>query len=344
GRPAGAPGRPGPPGEAGGEPRPVRGDHGGDGDDRAALPDRAPRRALLRDEPRAERRRAGGGTGRLARPRHPRPPAGDGPARALSRGALQLGPRRVRGDGDPSARHPRRRRRRRAHEPDLRRRRADLRPRVLGVAPARADARGGGPEAHLRAGERLGPRRAGARPARRVRRSERRGPRSPRPGSGRGAARPPGRRRQPEPGRRRLRGDRREWPRDRTRRRRDGRAPRPRAGGHGGLAVRETREAFRAFLDLVRDSDAVFLEGPRAVRDEVSVLEGYRWLTEILSVALECYLWADADRPSFVEIVGPTRKFGGDNADAYYSFAPLDPRRTYRVTGRNGDACYLSLC
>jgi hypothetical protein len=108
--------------------------------------------------------------------------------------------------------------------------------------------------------------------------------------------------------------------------------------------VRETREAFQALLDLVRDSDAVFLEGPRAVKDEVSILEGYRWLTEVLSVALECYLWADADRPTFVEIVGPTRKFGGDNADAYYSFAPLDPRRTYRVVGRKGDACYLSLC
>ncbi len=104
-----------------------------------------------------------------------------------------------------------------------------------------------------------------------------------------------------------------------------------------------TTAAFRELLDLVRDGDQLFLTGPRAVGDEVTVVEGYRWLTEVLAVALECYLWADAARPSIVPIVGPTRKFGGDNADAFYQFAPLDPRRTYRLRGRRGDAVYLSI-
>src|SRR5512140_3261209 len=107
--------------------------------------------------------------------------------------------------------------------------------------------------------------------------------------------------------------------------------------------VYETTAAFRELIDLIRDSDQQFLTGMRAVGDESSVLEGYRWLTEVLSVAPDCYLWADADRPSIVPIVGPTRKFGGDNADAYYYFAPLDPRRTYRLRGKRGDAAYLSL-
>jgi len=80
------------------------------------------------------------------------------------------------------------------------------------------------------------------------------------------------------------------------------------------------------------------------VPDEVSALEGYRWLTEVLGVALDCYLHADAAHPAFVRLVSPTRKFGGDNADAVYHFAPLDPARTYRVRGRMGDAVYLSLC
>ena len=105
----------------------------------------------------------------------------------------------------------------------------------------------------------------------------------------------------------------------------------------------ETTAAFHELIELIRDSDQHFLTGPRAVGDESSVLEGYRWLTEVLSVALDCYLWADADRPSIVPIVGPTRKFGGDNADAYYYFAPLDPRRTYRLRGTRGDAVYLSI-
>lgn len=104
----------------------------------------------------------------------------------------------------------------------------------------------------------------------------------------------------------------------------------------------ETTAAFKELIDLIRDSDALFLEGPRAV-DDASVLEGYRWLTEILSVALDCYLWADEARPTIVPIVGPTRKFGGDNADAMYTFAPLHPERSYRIRGVRGDACYLSL-
>ena len=104
----------------------------------------------------------------------------------------------------------------------------------------------------------------------------------------------------------------------------------------------ETTSAFRELIDLVREADAPFLDGPRAV-DDLSALEGYRYLTEVLSVALDCYLWADPDRPSFVPLVGPTRKFGGDNADAFYHFAALRPDRTYTIRGRRGDACYLSL-
>jgi hypothetical protein len=102
--------------------------------------------------------------------------------------------------------------------------------------------------------------------------------------------------------------------------------------------------AFRELLDVLRDADAIFLDGPRAVPDDVSVMEGYRWLTEVLGVALDCYLMADPARPHFVALVSPTRKFGGDNADAFYYFAPVDPTRTYRIRGRKGDAVYLSLC
>jgi hypothetical protein len=100
--------------------------------------------------------------------------------------------------------------------------------------------------------------------------------------------------------------------------------------------------AFHELLDLIRDGDAAFLAGPRAV-DDLSVLEGYRYLTEVLSVSLDCFLWADTERPTIVPIVGPTRKFGGDNADAFYHYAAIDPDRTYRLSGRRGDACYLSV-
>src|SRR5436190_287304 len=94
----------------------------------------------------------------------------------------------------------------------------------------------------------------------------------------------------------------------------------------------ESAAAFRDLLDVLRDADQNFLDGFRAVADDV------------FSVALDIYVTTDAARPELVKIVSPTRKFGGDNADAYYSFAPIDPSRAYRVHGRMGDAVYLSLC
>jgi hypothetical protein len=105
----------------------------------------------------------------------------------------------------------------------------------------------------------------------------------------------------------------------------------------------ETTAAFHELLELIGGLDELFLSGDRAVPDEISVVEGYQWLTQILAVAMECYLWADGDRPTMVPITSPTLKWGGDNADAYYWFAPVSPERRYRITGTRGDSAYLSL-
>jgi hypothetical protein len=105
----------------------------------------------------------------------------------------------------------------------------------------------------------------------------------------------------------------------------------------------KTTQAFHELMEVVKGAEQLFMEGPRAVTDEASVAEGYRWITQILQVALECYLWGDSSRPSMVPIVGPTMKWGGDNADAYYYYSAIDPRRTYRVRGRKGDAAYVSI-
>ncbi len=105
----------------------------------------------------------------------------------------------------------------------------------------------------------------------------------------------------------------------------------------------DTTGAVHELLDAVGELDSRFLEGDRALDDPQHVLEGYRWMFSILQVALDCYVWADPANPRFVEIVGPYKKWGGDNSDAYYQYAPVDPTRTYRVEGRRGDAAYLSL-
>ncbi len=74
--------------------------------------------------------------------------------------------------------------------------------------------------------------------------------------------------------------------------------------------------------------------------------EGYRFLFSVLGVAADAYLFADPTRPEFVDINTPTRRdrrWGGDNTDAYYAMAPIDPARTYRVSGQRGDSAYFSL-
>jgi hypothetical protein len=102
--------------------------------------------------------------------------------------------------------------------------------------------------------------------------------------------------------------------------------------------------AFRELLDLLRDADRTFVEGDRAVTDEVSAAEGYRYLTDALHAALEIYLRSDSHRPTFVPIVGPTFKWGGDNSDAFYNFAPVAPDVEYLIRGKRGDAVYISVC
>ena len=105
----------------------------------------------------------------------------------------------------------------------------------------------------------------------------------------------------------------------------------------------ETGKVFGELVDELRALEQRILSGPNTPLDDQTLLEGYRWIFSILAVGLDAYAWADPGRPRFVDIVGPYRKWGGDNADAFYQYAPIDPSRTYRVRGRKGDAVYFSL-
>ncbi len=103
-----------------------------------------------------------------------------------------------------------------------------------------------------------------------------------------------------------------------------------------------TAAVFHELIDELRALEER-LHLPDVPLDQPSLLEGYKWIFSILAVGLDAQVWADPARPRFVDIVGPYRKWGGDNPDAFYQFAPIDPERTYVVHGRKGDAAYLSL-
>lgn len=105
----------------------------------------------------------------------------------------------------------------------------------------------------------------------------------------------------------------------------------------------ETAAAVRDVLDLMRSFEERFSAGDPALVDEQSVLEAYRWIFTIVEVGLQAHLWADTQRPHFVDIVGRYQKWGGDNSDAFYQYAPIDPTKTYRIRARRADAIYYSL-
>jgi len=104
-----------------------------------------------------------------------------------------------------------------------------------------------------------------------------------------------------------------------------------------------TGAVFNELLDELKRLETQVVSHPEIAGDEQSVCEAYRWLFSITQVALDCFVWGDTAVPRFVDIVGSTKKWGGDNSDAYYQHAPLDPSRRYRVTGRQGDSVYLSI-
>ena len=112
----------------------------------------------------------------------------------------------------------------------------------------------------------------------------------------------------------------------------------------GDSLLTEAGRAFRELLDVLRDADDTFLDGPRADMDALGIAEGYRHLTHLLGYAFDLYLEGDPQRPAFTPLASPTRKILGDNVDSIYHFAPLSGDRRYRIRGRCGNEVYLAFC
>lgn len=111
------------------------------------------------------------------------------------------------------------------------------------------------------------------------------------------------------------------------------------AGGDSAVAWRELLTGFAEF-------DSQFLEGPKAVRGQAAISEGYHNLATMLALSLDMHLFADPVAPRFIDTLTPfrpDRRWGGDNTDCYYGYAVVDPRRTYRVSGQPNDSAMYSV-
>ncbi len=101
----------------------------------------------------------------------------------------------------------------------------------------------------------------------------------------------------------------------------------------------ELRTAFDdliAELQAARDTidDPKFFPPPPTPRN---LAEGYRYLAGFVHHGVERAFHEDPERPAFRNALSIFNKATIDNSDAIYFYAPIDGRKTYRVTGRVED-------
>jgi len=104
----------------------------------------------------------------------------------------------------------------------------------------------------------------------------------------------------------------------------------------------ETTEAFDELIALLGEIRDGYVLNEERFTEDIDVVEGYRYVTEVLSGMSEFFVEGDADHPRMALIVNPARKLQGDNPDAIYHFAQIRGDRAYRVFGVRGEESYIS--
>lgn len=104
----------------------------------------------------------------------------------------------------------------------------------------------------------------------------------------------------------------------------------------------KTTEAFDQLIATLTEIRDGYVLNEERFSDDLDVVEGYRYVTEVLSGMSEFFVEGDADHPRMASIVNPARKLQGDNPDAIYHFAQLRGDRSYRVYGVRGEESYIS--
>ena len=103
-----------------------------------------------------------------------------------------------------------------------------------------------------------------------------------------------------------------------------------------------SREAFSAFLALLKQVDEEFLSEERRITEASDVAEGEHMLLHLVKAAIDVWVDNDASRPRFAPLASAVLKWGGEGADNPSHCAPLDPDRRYVIRGRIKDEAYIS--
>jgi hypothetical protein len=105
----------------------------------------------------------------------------------------------------------------------------------------------------------------------------------------------------------------------------------------------ESRRAFRELIEMLTQIDVGYLNAEHGITEPGDDADGHRFLMHLLESAVTMVFESDPDRPDLRRIVTPTRKALGDNPDAIYFEAPINPARSYRMRGNLAGAVYTSI-
>jgi len=104
----------------------------------------------------------------------------------------------------------------------------------------------------------------------------------------------------------------------------------------------KSTEAFDELIAALAEIRDSYVLNEDRFTEALDVVEGFRYVTEVLSGASEFFMEADPDHPRMALIVSPARKMQGDNPDSIYHFTRIRGDRSYRVFGVRGEEAYIS--
>ncbi len=104
-----------------------------------------------------------------------------------------------------------------------------------------------------------------------------------------------------------------------------------------------SRTALKEFIGLLTEVDERWSSEEWNLGSAEDIAGSHRALMHILEAGLVGNFEQDARTPNFRRIVTPSRKLTGDNGDAIYFDAPVDPRYSYVIRGNYNSAAYFSM-
>ena len=100
--------------------------------------------------------------------------------------------------------------------------------------------------------------------------------------------------------------------------------------------------AWNRFADRLKEIGNTIV-GPLGARSARERADGFRYLTSLIAAGYELEMAVDRKRPAMVRMFTPIRSFVGEDPDALYHDAKLDPAHDYVFTVERGDDIFFSI-